>query len=109
MRRICRALVLVAAACSTKAPNSSPPTRAPHDVAMPTSAAGAAPAPSDPREERLAKTVVKLLEEDHLLHKQIDDSVSRSAFTTYLDRLDPLKAFLLKSDRDALGLYADKI
>jgi carboxyl-terminal processing protease len=57
----------------------------------------------------LSATVLELLQDDHLLHKRIDDNVSRMAFATYLDRLDGLKLFLLKSDRDALAKYADKI
>ncbi|HEV7558392.1 MAG TPA: carboxy terminal-processing peptidase, partial [Kofleriaceae bacterium] len=44
-----------------------------------------------------------------LLRKHIDDEVSKAAFTTYMDRLDGAKMFLLKSDRDALQPYADKI
>ena len=114
MRRLFRVLVLVAAACSTKAPNSSPPTRAPHDVAMAPQGAAAATAQQgqaagDPREAELAQTVLQLLQEQHLLHKKIDDEISREAFKTYLDRLDPLKAYLLRSDREALGRYADQI
>ena len=66
------------------------------------------PAP-DPREAALAETVVRLLSQDHLLHKAIDDQVSRDAFATYLKRLDPTKMFLLKSDRDALAKHTDKI
>jgi carboxyl-terminal processing protease len=115
--RVC--LVLAAlSACSAKAPGSgSEPARATGEL-LPTqavtAAAGAtpgkpAPPPPDPREAALAKTVVQLLEQEHLLHKTIDDTVSRAAFDTYLDRLDGLKMFFLKADRDALAQYADKI
>ncbi len=70
----------------------------------------AAPAkPIDPREAALATTVLHLVEKDHLLRKKIDDSVSREAFKTYMDRLDGGKLFLLASDRDLLGRYADQI
>jgi carboxyl-terminal processing protease len=69
-------------------------------------AAGAAP---DRREAMLSRATVELLEGEHLLHKRIDDELSRVAFASYLDRLDGGKMFLLKADRDALGKYADKI
>ncbi len=65
--------------------------------------------PPDPREAALAATITHLLEGEHLLRKSIDDSVSRAAFDTYVDRLDPTKLFLLRSDRDALARHADKI
>ncbi|MDX2021167.1 MAG: carboxy terminal-processing peptidase [Deltaproteobacteria bacterium] len=65
--------------------------------------------PQDLREATLARATLELLEKEHLLHKRVDDELSRVAFATYLDRLDSGKMFLLKADRDALGKYADKI
>jgi carboxyl-terminal processing protease len=65
--------------------------------------------PPDPREAALAEVVLELVEKEHLLRKRIDDSMSREAFKTYLDRLDGSKMFLLKSDRDSLAKYEDKI
>jgi carboxyl-terminal processing protease len=53
--------------------------------------------------------VLLLLQHEHLLRKPIDDELSRTAFETYLDRLDGSKMFLLRKDRDSLGKYADKI
>lgn len=104
------ALALVA--CSAKPPEGAPPSRSPSEAAL---AAPPMPAPKtltpppDPREVALSLTVVHLLEEDHLLHKKIDDDVSRTAFDTYLERLDGGKMYLLRSDRDALARYADLI
>jgi carboxyl-terminal processing protease len=74
----------------------------------PGQAHAAAGAP-DPREATLAQATVELLEHEHLLHKRVDDELSRVAFATYLDRLDGGKMFLLKADRDALGKHTDKI
>ncbi len=65
--------------------------------------------PPDPREAALSATISHLLENEHLLRKKIDDTVSRAAFDTYVDRLDPTKLFLLRADRDALSRHADKI
>jgi carboxyl-terminal processing protease len=79
---------------------------APHG---PGPAAAATPEGRDPREPLLAQATLELLEGEHLLHKKIDDGVSRTSFATYLDRLDGGKMFLLKGDRDALAKYADRI
>ena len=65
--------------------------------------------PPDPREAALSATVLKLVEQEHLLHKKIDDEVSREAFKTYLARLDGGKMFLLAADAKALEVHADKI
>ena len=76
----------------------------------PSTVAGAAALPSaDPRETALSATVLELFEQGHLLRKKIDDTISKEAFTTYVDRLDAGKMFLLKADRDGLASFADKI
>jgi carboxyl-terminal processing protease len=101
------ALFGAAVACSAKSTTSSPPPAPPPAIAL---AAGAPqPPPPDPREVKLSAAVVTLLEHQHLLGHPIDDTISRAAFTEYLDRLDGAKMFLLQSDRDALGRYSDKI
>jgi carboxyl-terminal processing protease len=102
-------------ACSAKAPPStgdSPAPRTTPEVGPPTRPLAGTP-PSTPapdrREAALSEVVTQLFEKEHLLRKTLDDTISRDAFKTYLDRLDGTKMFLLKSDRDALGKYADKI
>jgi carboxyl-terminal processing protease len=65
--------------------------------------------PPDPREATLAAAMVQLLEREHLLRKPIDDELSRTAFDTYIDRLDGTKMFLLRKDREALTRFNDKI
>jgi carboxyl-terminal processing protease len=102
-------LSLVFAGCSAKAPASGESRPAAPEVkAAP--AAPAEPAPAlDPRETTLSAAVVLLLEHEHLLRKPIDDELSRTAYDTYLDRLDVGKMFLLRKDRDALARYIDKI
>jgi carboxyl-terminal processing protease len=101
------------AACSSTVPaasSESPPRTTPPPIAQ---VADPVPVrsgpPGDPREAALAQTVVELLEHEHLLHKPIDDTISRQAFATYVDRLDSTKMYLLKADRDSLDKYADKI
>jgi len=106
-------LTLALAACSGSSPVSKDSPRgtpeamaAPMVVAQP--ANPALPAP-DPREAALSKVTLRLLQEQHLLHKTIDDGVSKMAFETYLQRLDGGKMFLLATDRDKLARYADQI
>jgi carboxyl-terminal processing protease len=114
------AVVLALAACSSSAPASKESPRLdqsaggkaaesqpPAGSAAPP-AAPAVPAP-DPRETALSAAALRLLEHGHLLRKTIDDDISRTAFASYLDRLDGGKMFLLKADRDALQPYADKL
>jgi carboxyl-terminal processing protease len=113
MRRRLVPVLALLLACSAKGQSVAPPPVAaeppPALAAQPAAQPAASSAKLDPREALLATTVLRLLEEDHLLRKRIDDSVSRTAFATYLDRLDGSKLFLLRSDRDALGRYAEKI
>lgn len=70
---------------------------------------GAGQDSQDLREATLARATLELLEKEHLLHKRVDDALSRLAFASYLDHIDSGKMFLLKADRDTLGKYADKI
>ncbi|HEU5058843.1 MAG TPA: carboxy terminal-processing peptidase [Kofleriaceae bacterium] len=65
--------------------------------------------PPDPREVKLSAIVVKLLEEEHLRHRKLDDALSRKAFDQYLEQLDPSKMFLLKADAQKLEAHADRI
>lgn len=65
--------------------------------------------PADPRETQLSMSVARLLTEDHILQRKIDDSVSREAFPKYLEQLDGGKLFLLKEQTTALEKYADKM
>ena len=104
-------MTLVLAACSSKATTSGDQARPGTPPSIPLAAGAATPAlpPPDPREAALSSTVLELLQDEHLLRRPIDDSVSKDAFKTYLDRLDGTKMFLLATDRDALAKYADKI
>jgi carboxyl-terminal processing protease len=79
------------------------------DPAPPGGTNGVAVQAPDPREDALSEIVVRLLEKEHLLRKKIDDEVSRSAFKTYVDRLDGGKMFLLKEDRELLAKHLDKM
>jgi carboxyl-terminal processing protease len=113
LRVLAVALSLAVAACSAKAPPSGESRPASPEL-RPSPAAQADPPaaqvpPPDPREAVLSAAMVELLEHEHVLRKHIDDELSRTAFATYMERLDPSKVFLLQKDREALSKYADKI
>ena len=100
-------LVLLLAACS------SPPS-----TTAPTSSGSAAtpPPPSDlpglaadPREPVLAQAAVALLTRQHVLHKAIDDAMSKESFGQYIERLDGPKLLLLETHVTALARYSDKM
>lgn len=112
-RNIARAL-LILSACSAKAPEAKETHNPPPPPPVQTAQAAPAPRPVanknlDPREAALSEAIVELVQNQHLLRKKIDDQLSRAAFDMYLERIDPTKMYLLKSDRDGLQKYADKI
>lgn len=105
--------ILALAGCSSKTP-PSPGAEAPRATATTPAPAtaddptAAAPAP-DPREAALSSIVLRLFEQQHLLHKKIDDGVSRIAFANYVKQLDVGKMFLLAGHRATLDRYVDQI
>jgi len=60
--------------------------------------------PRDPREAVLASAASALLQE-HVLARPIDDSVSKEAFTSFIDELDAGKLLLLESDVQKLARF----
>lgn len=95
--------------CSPKAPASTESKSATKDVGLSSQAAAEVMPAPDPREKALSNTVLQLLEQEHLLKRKIDDTVSREAFDAYIKALDGGKMFLLQSDRDELAKYMDQI
>lgn len=95
--------------CSPKAPASTESKSATKDVGLSSQAAAEVMPAPDPREKALSNMVLQLVEQQHLLRRKIDDSVSREAFDAYINALDGGKMFLLQSDRDELAKYMDQI
>ena len=93
-----------AVACSARSAAPPPPT-----LSQPSAPTQPKPSEADRREIALSREVVELLESHHLLGRTLDDTISTQAFTTYLDRLDASKLFLLAADREKLAAYRDKI
>lgn len=65
--------------------------------AVPALADLAEPSASD---RRIALWVTSELRNEHLLRHPMDDEISQRAFKMYLEQLDPLKSYFLKSDID---------
>jgi len=102
--RVLVALSLVAACTGAGSPSGEPAQRSPQ------ASPNARPVPPpDPREVKLSSIVVKLLEDEHLRHRKLDDALSRKAFDQYLEQLDPSKMFLLKADAQKLESHADRV
>ncbi len=63
----------------------------------------------DPREGLLAQMVAHVLTEEHLRKKTLDDALSREAFGEYVEKLDPMKLYLLASHVSTLRAYANSM
>ena len=61
--------------------------------------------PRDPREAALASAASLFLGQEHVLARNIDDSVSKEAFHGFIDELDVGKVFLLDGDVQKLARF----
>jgi carboxyl-terminal processing protease len=68
-------------------------------VALVVGAQAPAPVPTT-QDEKTAKRVVTLLENNHMAKPTIDDETARKWFNTFLKDLDPQKYYFLQSDYD---------
>lgn len=63
-----------------------------------------------PSEDRIiARTVINLLQSQHLTQAKVDDEVSARAFKQFLRMLDPNKMYFLQSDIDELSAFKNTI
>ena len=53
--------------------------------------------------------VRKLIQQDHILHPDIDDKMSERAFDLFLRQVDPLKMYFLQSDINDFLPFRDKL
>jgi carboxyl-terminal processing protease len=53
--------------------------------------------------------VSSLLRKEHISRRPLDDTISKRAFEMFVKRLDPLKAFFLKSDIEEFQGYSTQI
>ncbi len=57
----------------------------------------------------VSKLVAKLMQQDHLSSRALDDTISNRAFDQFIKSLDPMKVYFLKSDIDAFGKWKDQL
>jgi carboxyl-terminal processing protease len=65
-----------------------------------------APSASD---RQVAKTVMLLLQREHLSRHPLDKEISQRCFKLFLKELDPLKLYFYQSDVDAFAKYQDQL
>ncbi|WP_051305526.1 carboxy terminal-processing peptidase [Desulfogranum mediterraneum] len=61
------------------------------------------------RNQIIAYILSHQLPAQHFSHEPFDNSLSQAAFQLYIRQLDPRKRFLIQSDVDQLGAFADHI
>ena len=57
----------------------------------------------------VSKMVARLMQDDHLSSRDLDDTISMRAFDMFIKNLDPLKAYFLKSDIEEFSKYKDQL
>lgn len=65
---------------------------------------------NDPNKDKLLIQIITLaLEQLHFEPKDLNDDFSEEVYTTYLNRIDPLKRYFLKSDIEEFAKYKTKL
>lgn len=57
----------------------------------------------------VSKMVAKLMQDDHLSSRALDDTISIRAFDLFIKNLDPLKAYFLRSDVEEFSKYKEQL
>jgi carboxyl-terminal processing protease len=70
--------------------------------------AAGAPKPG-PNDRQITLAVRSYLEREHFLRRPIDDEIARRWFDTFLEGLDPMKVYFLKTDIDAFAQKRDML
>ncbi len=100
-------LAFLFAACSS--PSSSPETPAERPGDSEDSSLPEPTTEIDPREPIIAEAIADVLESQHLRERALDEELSREAFSTFIDHVDPTKMFLLEEHIEALRRYEDQM
>ena len=83
-----------------------PPTAVAAQTAAQTAVQCPKPGPND---RHIAVAVRRHLEREHFLRQPIDDTMAVRWFSSFLESLDPLKAYFLQSDVDAFALKRESL
>ncbi len=61
------------------------------------------------KDRRITRVVTLMMERAHLLQHELDDEISNRSITSFIDRLDPMRLYFLKSDIDGFMKKKDTI
>jgi len=57
----------------------------------------------------VSKMVAKLMQDDHLSSRELDDTISQRAFDMFIKNLDPMKAYFLQSDINEFDKFKSQL
>ncbi len=60
-----------------------------------------------PADRQVSRRIAKIMEDDHLSARRLDDTISQRAFNQYIKNLDPMKLYFLKTDVADFGQWKD--
>jgi len=63
----------------------------------------------EPRHEKVGQLVRDFIERSHYSHMAVNDELSRQVLDKYIEALDGNRMYLLQSDVDTFGKYADRL
>ena len=92
---------LTAAACTAEEP--------PRATLQPAIATGSGAPQPGPNDRHIAVAVRRHLEREHFLRQPIDDAMARRWFDAFLEALDPMKVYFMRSDIDGFLMKRDSL
>lgn len=60
-----------------------------------------------PADRQVSRQIAKIMEDDHLSTRRLDDTISERAFNQYIKNLDPMKLYFLKTDLQEFADWKD--
>lgn len=60
-----------------------------------------------PADRQVSRRIAKIMEDDHLSSRPLDDTISGRAFNQYIKNLDPMKLYFLQSDINEFGTWRE--
>jgi len=102
--RVMSGLLLAAAMAGACTAEESP-----RSAVAPAIAVGSAVPQPGPNDRHIAVAVRRHLEREHFLRQPIDDAMARRWFDAFLESLDPMKVYFLKSDIDGFAVKRDSL
>lgn len=60
-----------------------------------------------PADRQVSRRIAKIMEDDHLSARPLDDTISERAFNQYIKNLDPMKLYFLQSDIEEFSTWRE--